>query len=143
MADNNEIVQLSKEGLSNKEIAERVSTEDDKVSYQAVAKIVKDNEPEVIIPEIVVGTISVRTASEYAAYSKAQGRTSYGGEVGVETKPTIEELRAYINSKWTPSMLMEKWQYTQAKLVQLVHALSRKELRDKPIKCNFKQDTFR
>ncbi len=92
MADENKIVEMSKEGFTNKEIANTLSTDDDKISYQAVAKIVKANE--VIVPEVVVGTISVRTASEYAEYSKANGRTSYGGEVGVETKPTIEELRA-------------------------------------------------
>ena len=141
MANKEKIVQMSKEGFSNKEIAEKVSTEEDKVSYQAVAKIVKENE--VIIPEVVEAGIVVRTASEYAEYSKANGRTSYGGEQGVETKPTIEELRAYINSHWTPSMLMEKWQFSQAKLVALVHKLSRKELRDVPVKCNFKMDTFR
>ncbi len=141
MADTEKMIQMGKEGFSNKEIANTLSTEDEKVTYQAVAKVIKENE--VIVPEIIVGTISVRTASEYAEYSKGQGRTSYGGEVGVETKPTIEELRAYINSHWKPSMLMEKWQFTEAKLMALVHKLSRKELRDKPVICNFKQDFFR
>ena len=141
MADIEKIVQMSKEGFSNKEIAEKVSTEDNKVSYQAVAKIVKENV--VIVPELVESGIVVRTASEYEAYSKANGRSSMGGEIGVPQKATIEDLRSKINSRWTPSMFIEKWQMTEAMLMSLVHKLSKKELRDKPVICNFKNDFFR
>lgn len=138
-----EIMQLSREGFSNKEIAEKLSTEDDKISYQAVAKVIKANtiEPDEII-DAPVG-IQTFTAEEYGDYSEANGRTRYGGEKGVKVNATVEELRAYINSGWKPSMLLEKWQMTEEELKQLTWALAKSELRDKEPVINYKQDFFR
>ena len=91
----------------------------------------------------VVGNIRVFDAEEYAEYSIANGRTRYGGVKGVKVNATVEELRALINSNWKPSMVMEKWQMDDEELQQLVWALSQKELRDKPIKLDIKNDFFR
>lgn len=93
--------------------------------------------------EVLIKNSKTFTAEEYGDYSVKNGRTRYGNVKGVKVKATIEELRAYINSHWTPSMLMEKWQFTEDELTQLVWKLSRAELRDKPVKVNFKNDFFR
>jgi len=167
------IIRLRTEGLKPKAIAEHISTEEEPVKYQEVVKLAKeydlaqtandgedggddefdDTKPktktvkkkalegEVITkPEKFMATM---TQPEYEEYSLAAGRTRYGGEKGVKVVATIEELRAYINSHWTPSMLMEKWQMTEKEMTQLVWKLSKAELRDRPIKVNFKNDFFR
>ena len=161
------IIRLRTEGLKPKAIAEHISTEEAPVTYQEVVKLAKEYdlaqtandgeddefedtpkppkkkalEGEVITkPEKFMATM---TQPEYEEYSLAAGRTRYGGEKGVKVNATIEELRAYINSHWTPSMLMEKWQMTEEELKQLVWKLSKAELRDRPIKVNFKNDFFR
>lgn len=150
-----QILLLKEEGKTNKEIAEELSVEgEEPLTYQAIGKIIKDNSPDVpkalkkqaLEGEVVTKPekfMATMTQPEYEEYSLANGRTRYGGEKGVKVNATIEELRAYINSYWTPSMLMEKWQMTEKELEQLVWKLSRAELRDKPIKVNFKNDFFR
>ena len=81
------------------------------------------------------------TPDEYKAASAAQGRIM-GREKGTVTKCTIEELRALINSDWAPSMVMEKHGMNENALQQLIWKLSLAELRDRPVKLNFKRDTF-
>lgn len=154
------ILDYTAAGMKPSEIATKLSTEDAKVTHQAITKVIKDNKPEEetatsnapaktsnpvkaeLVPPAPIGCIT-RTAAEYAEYSLSQGRTRYGGVKGVKVKATPEELRALINSHWTPSMCMEKWQYTETDLKWLVRELSELELRDKDIICNFKQDFFR
>ena len=140
-----QVMEMKNEGFSNKEIAEKLSTEEEPLTYQAIGKIVKDNTPAVkaeLVPNASQG-IKTMTAEEYTAYSKANGRTAYGGEKGVKVDATIEELRAYINSNWKPSMLLEKWQMTEEELIQLTWRLAKAELRDRQPTVNFKQDFFR
>lgn len=142
MPEVEKIVQMNKEGFSNKEIAEKLGTEEEPLTYQAVAKIVKENTVESVAVS-VVGTISTRTAEEYEKYSLSQGRTSMGGEIGVRIEASKEDLRAKINSGWKPSMFLEKWQMTEEELKQLVWALAKSELRDRQPVINYKQDFFR
>ena len=142
MPEVEKIVQMNKEGFSNKEIAEKLGTEEEPLTYQAVAKIVKENKVESVAVS-VVGTISTRTAEEYEKYSLSQGRTSMGGEIGVRIEASKEDLRAKINSGWKPSMFLEKWQMTEEELKQLVWALAKSELRDRQPVINYKQDFFR
>ena len=144
MPDVEKIMQLNREGFSNKEIADKISTEEDTITYQAVAKIVKGNTP-IIKAEIVPASTGIKTmtAEEYGEYSKANGRTLYGGENGVKVEATIEMLRAYINSGWRPSMLREMWQMSEEELKQLTWALAKAELRDRQPTINYKQDFFR
>ena len=142
MPEVDKIVQMNKEGFSNKEIAEKLGTEEEPLTYQAVAKIVKENKVESVAVS-VVGTISTRTAEEYEKYSLSQGRTSMGGEIGVRIEASKEDLRAKINSGWKPSMFLEKWQMTEEELKQLTWALAKSELRDRQPVINYKQDFFR
>ena len=81
------------------------------------------------------------TPDEYKEWSANQGRVM-GRKKGTKTNCTIEELRALINSHWTPSMVMEKHGMSAEDLKQLVWKLSKKELRGKPIKFDIKRDIF-
>lgn len=140
-----QIIQMNLEGFKPKEIADKLSTEDEPLTHQAVTKIIKDNTPKapVVKAEVVPEGIKTFTAEEYGKYSKSKGRTFYGGEKGVKVNATIEELRAYINSNWTPSMLLEKWQMSEEELKQLTWKLAKAELRDREPTINFKRDFFR
>jgi hypothetical protein len=142
MPEIEKIVQMNKEGFSNKEIAEKLGTEEEPLTYQVVAKIIKENKVESVAVS-VVGTISTRTAEEYEKYSLSQGRTSMGGEIGVKVEASKEDLRAKINSGWKPSMFLEKWQMTEEELKQLTWVLAKSELRDREPVINYKQDFFR
>jgi len=63
--------------------------------------------------------------------------------IKVVSKFDIETLRTFINSDWSPSMVMEKFGLTQQELQSYVWRLSEAELRgDRPIKLNFKRDVF-
>lgn len=140
--DERKVLEYSASGLKSTEIAEKLSTEEEKVTHQAVTAIVKKN---AVTAELVVEKTGVQTmtASEYMTYSKANGRSPMGGEMEKPQNVTIEDLRAKINSNWTPSMCLENWQLTEHQLLLLVRKLSKAELRDKEIKTNFKQDFFR
>lgn len=84
-------------------------------------------------------TLAVLTASEYDTYSAANGRYR-GRKEGKKTVCTIEELRALINSKYTPKMIMQKHGLSAEEFKQLVWALSKSELRDKPLRFSIEQD---
>jgi hypothetical protein len=84
----------------------------------------------------------VMSAPDYMEYSKKNGRTAFGGKKGEKIKCSVEELRAYINASWKPSMVMEKYQLDEDEFKSLVFNLSKKELRDVPIKYSLKQDLF-
>lgn len=139
------ILQMKNEGFSNKEIAEKLSTEEFPLTYQAVGKVIKDNSApaKVVKTEVVPKGIQTFSAEEYGDYSQKNGRTRYGGEKGVKVEATIEMLRAYINSGWKPTMLIEMWQMTEKELIQLTWKLAKAELRDREPTVNFKQDFFR
>lgn len=161
------IIRLRTEGFKPKAIADKISTEEVPVTYQEVVRLAKeydlaqkgddefeDTKPpktKAVTKPVLKGEVvdkpekfsATMTQPEYEDYSLSAGRTRYGGEKGVKAVATIEELRAYINSNWTPSMLMEKWQFTEEDMEQLVWKLSKAELRDKPIVVNFKNDFFR
>jgi len=134
------IESLNNEGFTPKEIAEKLELTPQKVGVELKKLKEGDKPKKKDKPEKLFQTF---TSVEYEMYSLKNGRTRYGGEKGVKVKATIEELRAFINSGWKPSMLIEKWQFTEKELTQLVWKLSKAELRDKPIACNFKQDFFR
>ena len=138
-----EVLQLKNEGFTPSEIAAKLSVEGEKpLTHQAITKIVKDN----TTPAVVVAPVKMAatmSTEEYQEYSVANGRTRYGGEKGVKVDASIEELRAYINSGWKPSMLLEKWQMTEEELKQLTWKLAKAELRDRQPTVNYKQDFFR
>ena len=85
--------------------------------------------------------IKVMTPDEYREYSKEKGLIM-GRHPNQKTKCSIEELRALINSNWTPKMVMEKHGLSAEDLKQLVWKLSKVELRDKPIKFSIEGNFF-
>lgn len=138
--DSTQLTVLKEENVALKRTAEE--------SAQAQAKLVSDiadmadNQVTIKGGQVVGTEILVLTPDEYATYSKANGRVM-GRLKGTKTKPTIEELRALINSNWTPSMVMDKHGIDAEELKQLVWALSTRELRDKPIHYDIARDSFR
>ena len=85
--------------------------------------------------------IKVLTPDEYREYSAKQGLIM-GRHPNQKTRCTIEELRALINANWTPKMVMEKHGLSAEELKQLVWQLSKRELRDKPIKFSIENNFF-
>ena len=83
--------------------------------------------------------ISIMTAEEYGDYSKANGRFE-GRKKGQKMKPSIEELRALINSGRKPKYMMEKWGIDADEFKDLVWKLSKRELRDKPLRFDIARD---
>lgn len=114
-----------------------------KKESEKLAKTINDMEDNMVIVDgVVEGTsIMVMTPDEYQEYSKKNGRYM-GRKIGTKTKPSIEELRACINSKWTPQRFMDKHGMDADDLKQLVWKLSTKELRGKPIKYSIEQNYF-
>lgn len=101
--------------------------------------------PKTVKAEVVGDTnvgkgIHVMTAEEYEKYSLENGRTRFGGKKGEKRTCTIEELRAYINSKWTPSRIMEKYQIDEKEFEQLVMKLSVTEMREKAQRIRYNLD---
>jgi hypothetical protein len=143
MPDVEKVLAMKNEGFSNKEISEKLSTEEEPLTYQAIGKLIKDNTPAETKAVVVKSGIKTMTAEEYGVYSEANGRTKWGGEKGVKVEATIEMLRAYISSGWKPSMLKEMWQMSEKELTQLTWRLAKAELRDREPTVNFKQDFFR
>ena len=89
--------------------------------------------------DVVVGTvvddggIKVMSPTEYAEYSKANGR-HMGRVLGTKTKLTTEELRVLINESYTPEQVKDKHGIDDAELEQVVWRLSTEERLDKPIR---------
>jgi len=149
------IEELGLEGVTPAKIGTLIKAEKAKAGEPKTEVAVKTDEPKTDEPktEVAVKTtpaklvskgVQVMSAQEYEDYSVENGRTRFGGEKGKEIPCTIEELRAYINSKWKPSDIMEKYQMPVEKFEQLVMQLSVTEMRPKSqrIKYNLKADVF-
>lgn len=153
-----QVMELLATGLSPAEVGERVGLTAAKVGMIRKAntpdkgadgennpekKLVKKSK-DVVEAEIVPSKeVHVMKAEEYMKYSKDNGRTAFGGKIGEKLDCSVEALRAYINSGWKPSMIMEKYQIDEKELEQLVWKLSKRELREKPIAFSVKHDVFR
>lgn len=144
-----QINELLAQGLSKKEAGEQLG-----ISAQKVGLILKsDNDREVLTGEVEVppshfadtyeqvenGNIAVLTPTEYQEYSKANGKFE-GRPLNKKIKPTIEELRALINAGHKPSYMMNKWGLDAEEFKALVWKLSKKELREVPLRFDLKQD---
>jgi hypothetical protein len=113
---------------------------DEEKASKDIAEIA-DRDFEIVGGQIKGLNIKVMTPDEYRAYSAENGLVM-GRRPNQKTQCSIEELRALINSNWKPSMVMEKHGITPEELKQLVWKLSKKELRDKPIKFSIEGDFF-
>ena len=117
-----------------------LSAESEERLTASLAAMEKRGTPEIVNGKTSTG-ILVMTAEKYAEYSKGKGLIM-GRHPDQKTVCTIEELRALINSGWTPKRIMEKHGMNEEDLKQLVWALSKRELRDKPIKYSIEQNYF-
>ena len=123
-------------------------TETKKLTKEQAARLTKDIEQmgerdfQIVGGQIQGLNIKVMTPDEYREWSKEENGLIMGRRPDQKTECTIEELRALINSNWTPKMVMEKHGLTAEDLKQLVWKLSKKELRDKPIKYSIEGNFF-
>jgi len=140
-----EVVKLVKEAETKKsEESDEDDADFEEVPKPTTKKTKAVAKPAVEVDEVIpVKVMLTQSAEEYAEYSVANGRTRQGGERGVKVDATIEMLRAYINSNWKPSMLLEMWQMSEEELKQLTWKLAKAELRDRQPTVNYKQDFFR
>ena len=93
-------------------------------------------QPTVINGQVQAGGCKVFYGNEYTEHLIKHG-------VKIVSKFDIETLRTFINSDWSPSMVMEKFGLTREQLQSYVWKLSELELRgDRPIKLDFKRDVF-
>ena len=137
MPTNQELAeQLKEERAKNQELVKSKA----EIEAELTEKIANMEVP-TITNGVTPGGIKVMTAEDYGKYSKENGRIM-GRKPDQKTECTIEELRALINSNWSPKMVMEKHGIDADELKQLVWALSKAELRDKPIKYSIERDQF-
>ena len=150
--ENNEVTaeqinELLATGMTKTEVGEDLG-----ISAQKVGMILKSGK-EVVTGDVEIpasrfakrfeqgenSKISTLTAEEYNEYSDANGRFE-GRKKGQKTTPTIEELRALINSGRKPVYMMNKWGIDEEEFKDLVWKLSKRELRDAPLRFDIKRD---
>ena len=149
-----EIKELLDEGLTKKQVGEKFG-----ISAPKVGMILAKADSEAITPDEVIDNnhpsqfalkynkgeitesenIYIMTAQEYQDYSAANGRFE-GRPLGKKIIPKIEEIRALINGGRKPKYIMDKFGLDEEDFKQLIWKLSTKELRDKPLKFDIKQD---
>ncbi len=127
-----EVVELQKTVKLSKAAEVRLTEE-----IEAMA----DSEVNIVNGQVVGTGIRVYTPDEYEAHCTEVG-TVMGRKKGQKTNPTIEELRATINGNRKPSWFMRKTGISAEELKQLIWKLSKKEMRDNPIKFSIEQDFF-
>jgi len=95
-----------------------------------------------IVDGAIYGTkIKVLSPDQYREHSAKSGLIM-GRHPKQVMAMTIEDLRAKINSKWTPKMIMEQSGMDVEAFKQLVWKLSTSELRDKPIRFSITANTI-
>jgi len=145
--DNNvtaeQINELLATGKTKKEVGEELG-----LSAQKVGMILKGSE---VIKEAPAnqfaetyeqadnGKIAVLTPLEYQEYSKANDRFE-GRPKGKKIKPTTEEVRALLNAGMKPSYMMDKWGLDADEFKDVIWKLSKKELREQPLRFDIKSD---
>ncbi len=130
-----ELVALQEENDTLKGQVQLSAEEQAKAEARLVNAINDMEEMTVINGQVQVAGIKVFYGSEYTEDLERRGITKQG-------KLTIEVLRVSINSDWAPSMVMREFGLTEQALQQVVWRLSERELRDRPIKLDFKRDLF-
>ncbi len=123
---------------ADKEIAELktavgLSAESEK---RLLAELENMEAPQVIDGKVQAVGCRIFKGNEFTEYLHAKG-------IKIVSKFDIETLRTFINSDWTPSMVMDKFGLSEAQLQSYVWKLSTQERRgDRPIKLDFKRDLF-
>jgi len=92
-------------------------------------------------PVVVNGQVQAEGCKIFTGNGYTENLQERG--IKVVSRFDVETLRTFINSDWSPSMVMEKFGLTKEKLQGYVWRLSEAELRgDKPIRLDFKRDLF-
>jgi len=92
-------------------------------------------------PEVVNGQVQAAGCVIFKGNGYTEDLKRRG--IKVVSKFDIETLRTFINSDWSPSMVMDKFGLTEAQLQSYVWKLSTQERRgERPIKLDFKRDLF-
>ena len=119
----------------NKALIDQVELQKQKEA-KLVHEIENMEQPTVVDGKVQAVGCKVFTGNEYTEDLKRRG-------IKVVSRFDVETLRTFINSDWSPSMVMEKFGLTKDQLQGYVWRLSEAELRgDKPIKLDFKRDLF-
>jgi len=119
----------------NKALIDQVELQKQKEA-KLVHEIENMEQPTVVDGKVQAVGCKVFTGNEYTEDLKRRG-------IKVVSRFDVETLRTFINSDWSPSMVMEKFGITKEQLQSYVWRLSEAELRgDKPIKLDFKRDLF-
>ena len=151
-----EIQTLLDEGMTKKEAGVQLEISAQKVgriladAKKVEAQLIKDDEiPASVFAETFAGqlgndiedgsSVVVMTAKEYAEYSEANGRFE-GRPLDKKTPLHVEGLRALINGGLKPKYIMNKTGMNAEEFKQLVWKLSKKELRDRPLRFNIEAD---
>jgi len=92
-------------------------------------------------PVVVNGQVQAEGCKIFTGNGYTENLQERG--IKVVSRFDVETLRTFINSDWSPSMVMEKFGLTKEQLQGYVWRLSEAELRgDKPIRLDFKRDLF-
>ena len=107
-----------------------------KSEARLVAAIENMEAPVVVNGQVQAAGCQVFTGNEYTEYLQKKG-------IKIVSRFDVETLRAFINSDWSPSMVMDKFGLSEKQLQSYIWKLSELELRgDKPIKLDFRRDVF-
>ena len=107
---------------------------------QAEARLVQAIE-DMETPVVVNGQVQAEGCKVF--YGDEYTKSLIDRGIKIVSKFDIETLRTFINSDWSPKMVMEKFGLSEAQLQSYVWKLSEQELRgDKPIKLDFRRDVF-
>jgi len=82
-------------------------------------------------PHVINGQVQAEGMTVFTGNGYTEDLLRRG--VKIVSKFDIETLRTFINSDWTPSMVMEKFGLTKEQLQSYVFKLSKREMREKPI----------
>lgn len=143
-----QINELLEQGLSKKEAGEQLGLSAQKVGLMLKAESSTKVEVLSEVPasnfantydQAENGKIAILTPLEYQEFSEANGRFE-GRPNGKKTIPTTEELRALINSGLKPQYMMKKWGIDADEFKNLVWKLSKKELREQPLRFDINAD---
>ena len=135
MAEQPDTAELEAENTALTDQVELLKKAKEESDARLMTAIEDMEKPLVVNGQVQAEGIKTFTGGGYTLDLKRRG-------IEIHSKFDIETLRTFINSDWSPKMVMEKFGLTEAQLQSYIYKLSKKELRDTPIKLDFKRDVF-
>ena len=127
--------ELEAENEALRESVELNKQAKDEAEARLTAAIEDMEKPVIVNGQVQGGGMTIFHGNEYTENLIERG-------IKIHSKFDIETLRSFINSNWTPSMVMEKFGLSKAELQSWIYKLSKREMRDTPIMLNFQRDQF-